>query len=119
MKNNIKIEIKDEEDSAQEFVKAWKRAERGEAVEEPVDRLYFPDLATLLRTLTARRLELLKLLHNKAVSSVRGLAGLTKRDYKNVYQDIKALEAVGLVIRDEKGLSVPWERIVAEIRLAA
>ncbi len=119
MKNEIKIEIKDEKESAQEFVRAWKRAERGEPVEEPVDRLYFPDLGTLLRTLTVRRIELLKVLHREGPFSIRGLAALTKRDYKNVYQDVKALEATGLVIRVEKGFSVPWQRIVAEIPLAA
>jgi predicted transcriptional regulator len=119
MKDNIKIEIRDEKESAQEFVRAWKRAERGEAVEEPVDHLYFPDLETLLRTLTTRRLELLKMVHGTGASSIRALAGITKRDYKNVYQDIKALEAVGLVVRTDKGFSVPWERIVAEIPLAA
>jgi predicted transcriptional regulator len=61
----------------------------------------------------------MKLLHSTGTSSIRGLAGFAKRDYKNVYQDVKALEAVGLVIRGEKGFSVPWERIVAEIPLAA
>lgn len=119
MKDDIKIEIKGEKESAGEFVRAWKRAERGEPVEEPVDRLYFPDLETLLRTLTVRRLELLKLLHGTGTSSIRSLAALTKRDYKNVHQDIKALESAGLVIRTEKGFSVPWSRIVAEIPLAA
>jgi len=119
MKHDIKIEIKGEKESAREFVRAWQKAERGETVETPVDRLYFPDLETLLRTLTTRRLELMKMLHSTGALSIRALAGLVKRDYKNVYQDIKALEAVGLVIRVEKGFSVPWERIVAEIPLAA
>jgi len=64
---------------------------------------------------TTRRLVLMKLLH----STEKGLAGLAKRDYKNVYPDIKALEAVGLVLRGEKGFLAPWERIVGEILLAA
>jgi predicted transcriptional regulator len=119
MKVEIKIEIKDEKESAQDFVDAWHRAERGEAAEEPVNRLYFPDLATLLRTLTPRRLELMKLLHGTGTVSIRALAVLAKRDYKNVHQDIKALEAAGLAVRGEQGFSVPWERIVAEIPLAA
>jgi predicted transcriptional regulator len=119
MKDDIKIEVKDDKESAQEFVRAWKRAERGESVEEPVDRLYFPDLETLLRTLTIRRLELLKLLHRTGTTSIRSLAALVRRDYKNVYQDVKTLEKTGLVIRGEKGFSVPWARIVAEIPLAA
>jgi len=42
---NIKVEIRDAEDSAQEFVNAWRRAEAGEPVEEPVERLSFQDLS--------------------------------------------------------------------------
>jgi len=51
--------------------------------------------------------------------SIRALAAFLKRDYKNVYQDVKSLESVGLVITAKNGLSVPWERIVADIRFAA
>ena len=64
MNKDIRIEIRGEEESAQEFVKAWRRAEAGEPVEEPVERLYFQDLGTLLQVLTPRRLELLKALHD-------------------------------------------------------
>jgi len=42
-----------------------------------------------------------------------------KKD-KNVYNDVQALERVGLVVRmADKRLSAPWEKVVAEIRLAA
>ncbi len=119
MRDDIKLEIKDEKASAQEFAIAWQRAERGESPEEPVNRLYFPDVGTLLRTLTPRRLELMKLLHNAGALSIRSLAALAKRDYKNVHQDVTALEKVGLAVRTEQGFSVPWERIVAEIPLTA
>jgi len=119
MKHDVKIQIRDAGESARDFVRAWHGAEKGEAPEEPVNRLYFPDLGTSLRTLTPRRLELMKLLHGTGVSSIRALAGIAKRDYKNVYQDIKALETVGLAVRTDQGFSVPWERIVAEIALAA
>jgi hypothetical protein len=40
MGKDFKIEVRGEEESAQEFVKAWQRAEAGEPVEEPVERLY-------------------------------------------------------------------------------
>ncbi|MGD0844304.1 MAG: hypothetical protein ABSA06_08055 [Geobacteraceae bacterium] len=59
MDKNIRIEIRGEEESAQEFVKAWRRAEAGEPAEEPAERLYFQDLGVLLQVLTPRRLELL------------------------------------------------------------
>jgi predicted transcriptional regulator len=120
MHKNIRIEIKGEEESAQEFVKAWRRAEAGEPSEEPEERLYFQDLETLLKVLSPRRLELLKALHDGGPESVRALARRLKRDYKNVYHDVQALVQVGLIERTEdKLLSAPWEKVVAEIRLAA
>jgi predicted transcriptional regulator len=119
MEKNIRIEIKGEKETAREFVDAWHRAEKGEPPEEPINRVYFQKLETLLKTLTPRRLDLLKAIHSKNDTSVRALAAFLSRDYKNVYQDVKSLEAVGLIIRGAKGLSVPWERIVADIQLAA
>jgi len=120
MSRDFKIEIREAEESAQEFIKAWQRAEAGEAVEEPVDRLYFQDLGALLQALTPRRLELLKRLHDDGSESVRALARKLSRDYKNVYNDVQALERVGLIVRTaSKLLSAPWDRVVAEIRLAA
>jgi len=119
MKKNIRIEIKDEKKSAGEFVHAWHRAEKGEPPEEPVSRIYFQDLETLLKILTPRRLELLKFLHDKGNMSIRALAAALKRDYKNVYQDVKLLVTIGLIVTSKNVLSVPWERIVADVRLAA
>jgi len=120
MEKNIRVEIRGEDESAREFVKAWHRAEAGDPVEEPVERLYFQDLATLLQVLTPRRLELLKTLHDAGPESVRALARRLSRDYKNVYHDVQALERSGLIVRTaDKLLSAPWERVVAEISLAA
>ena len=45
----IGIGIGDANETAQEFVKAWHRAEAGEPAEEPVERLYFQDLSTLCK----------------------------------------------------------------------
>jgi len=116
----IKVEIRGAEESAQEFVKAWRRAEAGEPAEMPTTRLYFQDLGTLLQVLTPRRLELLRRLHDGGPESVRGLAKKLARDYKNVYHDVQALERVGLISRTaDKRLSAPWDKVMAEISLAA
>ncbi|MCX5811245.1 MAG: hypothetical protein NT178_01680 [Proteobacteria bacterium] len=64
-------------------------------------------------------MELPSVIHGKGDMNIRALAALLKRDYKNVYQDVKFLEAIGIVITAKNGLSVPWERIVADIRFAA
>ena len=35
------------------------------------------------------------------------------RDYKNIHTDVSALEALGLIVKDEKGsLTVPYDEIV-------
>lgn len=120
MKKNIRIEIRDEKGSAQDFVKAWRRAEKGLTPERPADRLYFKDLRTLLRMITPRRLEALKTLHDEGPMSVRALAKALRRDYKNVHKDMQEMERIGIVVRDKKGLlMVPWQSIVAELALAA
>lgn len=120
MNGEIKIGIGDEQETAQEFIEAWNRAERDEAPERPVERLYFPDLEMLLRTLTPRRMALLKRLHAIGPVSVRALSKELGRNYKNVHTDIRVLERIGLIMREEGGrLLVPWEQIIVEFRLAA
>jgi predicted transcriptional regulator len=40
------------------------------------------------------------------------------RDYKNVHQDVNALEAGGLLLREGRRLSAPWNEVQASINLA-
>lgn len=120
MKKHLSIAIKGPVESAREFTEAWRRSERGEPPEQPIERLYFEDLPTMLKTLTPRRFEILKIVHDIGPVSVRALAARIKRDYKNVHHDIKMLERVGLVMRSSDGrLTAPWTKIIAEFALAA
>ncbi len=116
----IKVEIKGERESALNFVKVWHAARVGKKLREPVERLYFPDLTTLLQHLTPRRLAALRTLHDSGAVSVRALSKALRRDYKNVHRDVQTLERIGLVTRTKEGLiCMPWESVVAEIPLAA
>jgi predicted transcriptional regulator len=120
MKKHLSVGIKGATESAQEFVEAWRRAEQGQPVEQPIERLYFEDLATMLKVLTPRRLEVLKVVHQIGPVSVRAVAKRMKRDYKNVHRDLQVLERTGLVTRSPDGrLRAPWNKIIAEIALAA
>jgi predicted transcriptional regulator len=120
MKKHLSAGIKGARESAKKFVEVWRRAEQGEPVELPIERLYFEDLATMLKVLTPRRLEVLKVVHEIGPVSVRAAAGRMKRDYKNVHHDLQVLERAGLVMRSPDGrLKAPWNKIVAEIALAA
>jgi predicted transcriptional regulator len=118
MKKNIKIEIKNEKESAHDFIDAWHTAEKGKSSKTPINRICFQNLETLLSTLTPR-LDLLKVLHDKGNMSIRALATTLKKDYKNVYQDTKILENIELVVKTGRLFSVPWKSIVAAVKLAA
>ncbi|HKZ63760.1 MAG TPA: hypothetical protein VJ400_04880 [Thermoplasmata archaeon] len=98
----------------------WKALrDPGGALEE---RIVF-DTPDVVRTLTPRRLELLELLRQVDVPSIKDLAIRLRRDYKNTYDDLVALGAWGLVrlLREGKnqrpvalvtGLHVSWEKSV-------
>jgi len=120
MSSKIRIGVDKAEESAHRFIEIWHQAEQGKRVNVPEERLVFEDLETLLRVLTPRRWALLKRLKREGSASVRTLAKLLGRDYKNVHADVKALALLGLVIREERGeVLVPWETVVAEMRLVA
>lgn len=119
-KREIKLEIKGERESAQEFIEVYKRAAKGQTPRRAVERIYFSDVETLTRVLSNRRLELLQKLHRHRSLSIRALAQRLGRDYKNVYDDVQLLKRVGLLETDPSGrVQVPWDRIAAEIALAA
>ncbi len=50
-------------------------------------------------------MEILKVIKRKHPRSLRELSGMLKRDIKNVAQDIKMLEQVGLVLIEKQGKS--------------
>ena len=103
-----------------EFVRAWKRAEKGLPPEEPINRLHFTDTATLFRYLSPKRFELLQHLREVGPLSIRKLAAELHRDYKNVHTDVKELLHVGLIEETEEALlSGPWDVIVSELPLLA
>ena len=45
--------------------------------------------------------------------SVKSLALALQRDYKNVHHDVSVLESAGLLIRDGRKLSAPWDELSA------
>ena len=65
-----------------------------------------------------RRLELLRHVRQHGAASVRGLAAALGRDYKNVHQDVAALELAGLLVRDGRKLTAPWDELQASVALA-
>ena len=119
-KQRINIGISSVEEAAREVTEAWHRAERDEISLEPIAKILFTDLETLLRMFTPRRFELLKQLRQTGPTSIRALSKALKRNYKNVHVEVVELMRLGLIEQTDEGLvRVPWDEIDAYLRLAA
>lgn len=115
MSKKVNIHVGDIEDMGKRFISAWRRAEKGEKVRET--HITFPDLRSLLSTLTPKRLELLQNVHKRPAASVKALSTRLKRDYKRVYEDVETLAEAGLLQREDGKVSAPYDAITAEMRL--
>jgi len=113
--NKIQIHAGSLADMGLRFAAAWRRAAAGQPVDE--SHVTFLDVRTMLETLTPKRLELLRRVHQQSPGSVRELAQALGRDYKNVHGDVAALEAVGLLTREDGKLTAPWEQVQATVSL--
>jgi predicted transcriptional regulator len=81
--------------------------------------VYSEDARTFFRQITPRRFDLLEELHRCRPMSINALAKLLDRNYKNVHDDMKALQSIGLIERGEdRQYSVPWDVINTSFKLA-
>ncbi len=76
----------------------------------------------LLEVLTGLRLNLLRALAQEGETTILQLAGVAKRNYKNVHTDISALIKAGLVERVDPAarnshIRVAWKRIRIDLAL--
>ena len=66
-----------------------------------------------------QRVALLSELRKKRAGKVADLARRLRRNYKNVHDDLQLLKRAGLIEEDEQGAFVRYDKIRAEIDLAA
>ena len=119
-KRCIKTGIKSNKEFFDELKELAGRIDGGWLPEKPVERLYFDDLPSLLKHLTPKRFELLAELRSMGHSSINALAKHLHRQYRNVFDDVKTMERLGLVEKDSSGhFYVPWDEIDATFKLAA
>ena len=92
----LNIGIRSSAERSNALRKTMRSIARGDTTpHEPA--LYFENVEELRRILTEKRLELLLAITRYQQASVHELAGLVKRNYKNVSSDIMLLERLGLV----------------------
>jgi predicted transcriptional regulator len=95
--NKVKVHVGSMADMGKRFTSAWNKATAGKKVDET--HIIFLDVQTMFDTLSLRRLELLKHVHQHGADNVKQLAIALNRDYKNVHQDVSVLESAGLLLR--------------------
>jgi len=101
------------------FVDAWRRAERGELTPENAElHVGFESWETMVRTLSPKRLELLRHVHQHPAKNIRALAAALGRDYRRVHEDVEALEAAGLLDRDKEGVRAEYDAFDVQMRVA-
>ena len=113
--NKVQVNVGSLADMGKRFAGAWNKAAAGEPVQET--HVTFLDVQTMLETLSPRRLDMLRHVRQHGASNVRELAQALGRDYKNVHQDVAILEATGLLVRDGRKLSAPWDELQANVSL--
>ena len=101
-------------DMSARAIDAWHRSERGDA--RPERHLSLPDLESLHRLLSPRRLELLRHVRRAGgVASVAALARELGRDYRRVHGDVAALEHAGLLEREHDRLITPFDKVAVQV----
>jgi predicted transcriptional regulator len=113
-KREIDIHVENLAASGRRFVRAWRRAERGDPVRE--EHLSFESLEGLMATLSPKRIELVRLVRRRPNLSIAALARALGRDYKRVHGDVRALTTAGLLEHGTAGLRAPFAG--AEARLS-
>lgn len=79
--------------------------------------LGFDSAARVFSELTPERLRTLETLKREGTQSIYALAKILGRNYSNVHNDIQRLIALGLVERDENGVSVPFDALEIHVPL--
>ncbi len=113
--SEVKLHVSDVADMGERFIKAWKNIENGQHIEER-HRTFF-SLEAMMSTLSPKRLELLRHLHQEPEKSVASLARALHRDYKRVHTDVEALIVAGLIERDPEGVRALYDTVQATVSL--
>lgn len=111
----ITVGGKFEDEASGRFIDAWHRAKKGKTFHER--HLAFESWDVLARTLTTKRMEILRYVRRHKVKSVRALATALHRDYANVHADVKVLKDTGLLATAGDHLRADYDAIETKIAI--
>jgi predicted transcriptional regulator len=113
----VTIGIRSTEDVLAEAVATMKTVAAGKTMKPQRRRLFFTSPDALRRFLTPKRVALIRLIRQQRPSSINELATLAHRDFKRVYEDVKALEETGLLELTQENGRKMTPRVAEELRL--
>jgi predicted transcriptional regulator len=116
----VRIGIRSVESVLEDAKETMRQLERGESVQEKAG-VYFASFEAFRKALTPKRLALLHVIKTAKPKSLHELAEITKRDIKNVSEDVKYLEQIGFIEKHggarEIKPSITYDRIALEIAI--
>jgi predicted transcriptional regulator len=117
---SVQVHIGDSlETIGERVVDAWHRAERGDLTGASAEvHIGFETWELMVRTLSPKRLELLRHVHQHPAKTIKALAAAVGRDYRRVHEDVAALESAGLLERDKDGLRADYDAFDVQMRVA-
>lgn len=71
--------------------------------------LSFPSYEAMHRTLSPKRLEIIRVMAGQGPLSYREVARRAGRDFKGVHTDVTAMILAGIVERDARGVMFPYD----------
>ena len=110
----VKIRIQSLEESFKEAKKVARELDKG-IFKKRTPVFGFETIEVYRKTLTPKRLEILEVTKTKKPKTISELAKLTKRDFKNVYTDVKFLEGYDLIKLKKTNLGLMPNVIYDEI----
>jgi predicted transcriptional regulator len=119
---HITLEVKTLDEMAADFKRTWKEAGKGKSVRKAGETICFDSVEDMQKFLSPERIRLLRMVHERTPKSIYALAKMLGRDRKNVIEDVKILEGVGLIERkaakrgkEKVELVVDYDRIQMDI----
>ena len=107
----IEIQVLDPKQEQAQLLNWAAQIDQGLNAQEASPKLTFASYKTLHSLLTDKRMALLEFVANTPNLSIRQLAALLERDYKNVYDDVQRLVSLGLIEVKDGNLHVPFDEI--------
>lgn len=117
MSDILRVNVESLASSLERAAKVMEALERGKKVKQQ-EGIGFANVASMLSLFTPKRWELIEVLRSSEAMSVKALATILNRNYKNVHTDVAALIEWGVLKRNESNLVyVPYNELVFDVKL--